>query len=63
MRIQLTRKLADVVNGIDLSKRSVGDVFELPHHAAKVLVDEGWATLIDRRVTPDRRKPSDLKKP
>jgi hypothetical protein len=41
MRIQLTRKLADVVSGIDLSKRSVGDVFELPHRAAKILVDEG----------------------
>jgi hypothetical protein len=61
LRIQLIRKLADVVNGIDLSKRAVGDVFELPHRAAQILLEEGWATLIDRRAGPDRRKTPTLK--
>ena len=62
MRIQLTRKLADKVNGVDLSKRSVGDIFELPQRAAQILLDEGWAALIDRRGAADRRKPPELKK-
>lgn len=62
MLVQLTRKLANIVNGVDLSTRSVGDVFELPHGEAQFLLREGWATLVDRRGAPDRRrKTSELK--
>lgn len=43
MRVKLVRKLADVLNGIDLTHVRIGDVVDLtPHHAA-LLVVEGWA--------------------
>lgn len=43
MRVRLVRKLANVLNGIDLSNVKIGDVLNLlPHHAA-MLVAEGWA--------------------
>ncbi|HTM04544.1 MAG TPA: hypothetical protein VL173_13630 [Vicinamibacterales bacterium] len=43
MRIRLTRKLAELLNGVDLSRHRVGDVFDLPLRDAQVLVAEGWA--------------------
>jgi len=43
MWIRLTRKLANFLNGIDVSDRHVGDVFELPTFSAHLLIAEGWA--------------------
>lgn len=43
MQIRLTRKLAEAIDGIDLSGHAVGDVIDLPQHDAAVLVAEGWA--------------------
>ena len=43
MRIRLTRKLADCLDGVDLSRYSVGDVLDLPRREAHLLVAEGWA--------------------
>jgi hypothetical protein len=48
MRVVLVRKLADWIDGIDLSGFHVGDVLELPRTAARLLAAEGWA-LADRR--------------
>jgi hypothetical protein len=48
MRVVLVRKLADWIDGIDLSGFHVGDVLEVPRTAARLLVAEGWA-LADRR--------------
>jgi hypothetical protein len=48
MRVVLIRKLADWVDGIDLSRFRVGDVLELPWAAAQLLAAEGWA-IRDRR--------------
>jgi hypothetical protein len=44
MRIRLTRKLAELIDGIDLSHRRVGDAIDLPVHEARMLIAEGWAT-------------------
>ena len=44
MRIQLTRKLADCLDGVDLSHYAVGDVLDLPRREAYLLIAEGWAT-------------------
>jgi hypothetical protein len=46
-RVRLTRKLALVLNGIDVSGLLIGDVMELPLSAAEMLVAEGWAEMID----------------
>jgi hypothetical protein len=43
MRVRLTRKLADMVDGIDLSGRRVGEVFDLRIFDAQLLIAEGWA--------------------
>jgi hypothetical protein len=41
--VRLTRKYADVIDGIDLSSCDVGDRLPLPPHDAQVLLAEGWA--------------------
>lgn len=42
-RIRLTRKLASVLNGIDLSNVHVGDIIFVPDSVAAMLIAEGWA--------------------
>lgn len=43
IRIRLTRKLAGLLNGVDVSALKVGDAIELPDAAAHMLVAERWA--------------------
>jgi hypothetical protein len=43
MRVRLTRKLADEIDGIDLSRDHVGDTIDLSTRAARTLIAEGWA--------------------
>ena len=45
-RIRLVRKLAPVLNGVDLSKVEVGDVIAVPEATAAMLIREGWAELV-----------------
>jgi hypothetical protein len=53
-RIRLIRKLADMLNGINLSKLQVGDVAVVPEATAVMLVREGWAELAEEN-DKDRR--------
>jgi hypothetical protein len=46
-RVRLIRKLADFLNGVDLSKVRVGDVFDLTARDARMLIVEGCAELIE----------------
>jgi hypothetical protein len=46
IRVQLIRKLANRLNGVDLTPYSVGQVIELPERAAAVLISEGWALAV-----------------
>jgi hypothetical protein len=43
MRIRLVRKLADHLDGIDVSGHTEGDVLELPQAEAELLIAEQWA--------------------
>ena len=43
MRIRLKYKLADLLNGIDLSKYHAGQTVDLPPVEARLLMAEGWA--------------------
>ena len=48
MHIRLTRKLADVVNGLDIRPFKVGQLIDLPDPFARMLIAEQWA----EHVTP-----------
>jgi len=41
-RVRLTRKLAEFLDGVDLSAHSVGDVLRLTPREAELLIAEGW---------------------
>ena len=43
MELRLTRKLAEVIDGVDLTGRTVGDILKLPASEARLLIAEGWA--------------------
>jgi hypothetical protein len=47
MRVRLTRKFAEAIDGIDLSQYCVGDFIDLPQHDAELLLAEGWALPAD----------------
>lgn len=54
--MRLTRKFADMIDGVDLTDAKVGDELNLAPHDADVLVAEGWA----ERTRPPRRRAGDL---
>jgi hypothetical protein len=43
MRIRLTKKLANVLNGVDLTQARVGRLMTLPDRDGEMLIAEGWA--------------------
>ena len=60
MKVRLTKKLAETLDGVDVSRNRVGDVLDLPPMKARLLVAEEWATAAERRhetrpVHVDRR--------
>ena len=42
-RVRLTRKLATMLDGVDVSALEIGDIVELPDNAARILIAERWA--------------------
>jgi hypothetical protein len=57
VKVRLTRKFANLIDGIDLSHRHAGDELDLSDRDARILILEGWATASDspkRRATPTR---------
>ena len=71
VQVRLTKKLAEIIDGIDLSDRRVGDVVDLPRHEAEILLAEGWASPVDsargagthRTDADDRPRHSTNKRP
>ena len=53
MRVRLTTKLAEVVEGVDLSAHAEGDVIELTDGDAALLIRGGWAERVaaEERIT------------
>lgn len=47
IRIRLTKKLADRLNGLDVSLLKVGDVIELPDRVARMMIAEQWAEPVE----------------
>ena len=56
VKVILTRKLARVLNGIDLTACNEGDVMELGNQDARLLIAEGWAVplMTERPSAHDR---------
>jgi hypothetical protein len=56
MKVRLTQKLSEVIDGVDLSNASAGDTLDLTENDAKTLIAEGWAAPLygGRRPDPDR---------
>jgi len=67
MRVRLTRKLSDRIDGVDLKAHAVGDVIDLPALHGHLLLAEEWAILerrekdlpvgVDRRGREPQRRP------
>jgi hypothetical protein len=47
MRVRLVRKLADQIDGIDLSAFNVGEILNMPRGSARMLIAEQWAVPLD----------------
>ncbi len=49
MRIRLIRKLAQSMNGVDVSRVKVGDIVDLDDERGEMMIESGWAERIDDR--------------
>lgn len=48
MRVRLVRKLANVINGLDVRPFATGSLIDLDDQVGDMLIREGWATRADR---------------
>jgi hypothetical protein len=46
-KVRLIRKLAECIDGIDLTDRRVGETIDVPATAARLLLAEQWAELVE----------------
>ena len=56
MRVQLIRKLANRLNGVDLTPYTVGEAIDLPERAAAIVLSEGWALPVRAALPLDDRE-------
>ena len=54
MKVRLTKKLAERIDGINLGSSRVGDVLDLSEPEARLLIAEDWATPRERRQEQSR---------
>ena len=54
MRVRIVRKLADRVDGIDLTNYGVGEVIELPETDGRLIIAEQWAEFARRETDLER---------
>jgi hypothetical protein len=52
--VRLIKKLAPILNGVDLSKVQVGEVIHVPEAVAAMLIREGWAELVNGSIASTR---------
>jgi hypothetical protein len=62
-KVRLTRKFANMINGIDLSAVRAGDEIEVSSREADMLIAEGWAAPVERANDKPSRRPSTRRKP
>ena len=59
MKVRLTQKLSEVIDGVDLSKANTGDTLDLTENDARTLIAEGWAAPLYEGGTPVRDRAHD----
>jgi hypothetical protein len=52
MRVLLIRKLANIIDGVDITSVSVGDTIDVCYEDACRLLAEGWAILNSAATVP-----------
>lgn len=57
MKVWLTRKHAERIDGVDLRAYEVGDTLDVPPEDARILLAEQWAA-IERRANERSRRPA-----
>jgi hypothetical protein len=45
--VKLTKKFAEILNGVDLSRARAGDVLDIPPRDAGLLLASDWALPVD----------------
>jgi hypothetical protein len=63
MRVRLTKKFADMIDGVDLSRFMVGQTLRLTPAEARLLMAEGWAEPVELgslRAEPDPSRPMEF---
>jgi hypothetical protein len=53
LQVRLTQKLANHLDGVDVTSSQVGDILDLPESDARALIVEGWAELAGDPATHD----------
>ena len=68
MKVRLTRKLSETINGVDLSRARTGQELVLSIRDARMLIAEGWASPLGaaddstaRRQQPRKRRNGDAR--
>src|SRR4051794_22710939 len=49
MRVRLLRKLANILDGVDVSAYQIGDVMDVTQLEADILCAEGWVEVVRQR--------------
>jgi len=60
VRVRLTRRLANHIDGVDVSTRRVGDRFDVTRHDGDLLIAEGWAVQIGPPEPQEQRRAEDV---
>ena len=55
--VRLTRKFAEMIDGVDVSGARPGEELDVTLHEADLLVAEGWAEYVDARSTAEDKPP------
>jgi hypothetical protein len=55
-KVRLTKKFADFLDGVDLSRVRAGELIDVPDRAAYILLAEGWARPASSADKPSRRR-------
>jgi hypothetical protein len=54
VRVKLTKKFAEMLNGVDLSRAQSGDVLDIPPRDAGLLLASEWALPVEEDGIPAR---------